>query len=56
MLGEPCQTGRFIQRGMARMQQVARRVIDIHQHRIETAAGGERIDPAGEADIAKKSP
>ena len=39
--GEPL---RRVQRGMTRMQQVARRVIDIHQHRVETAARRIRIE------------
>ena len=38
MAGEPGQPFRLVQRGVARMQQLARRVIDIDQHGIETPA------------------
>ena len=36
MAGKPCQPFRLVQRGVARMQHLARRVIDVHQHGIET--------------------
>ena len=38
MTCKPGQPFRLVQRGVARMQQLARRVIDIHQHGIETPA------------------
>jgi len=37
--GKPGKPLRRVQRGMARMQQVVRGVVDVHQHRIEAAAG-----------------
>ena len=38
MLGQPRKPLRLVQRGVARMQQLSRRVIDVDQHRIEAAA------------------
>ena len=38
MTSKPSQPFRLVQRGVAWMQQLARRMIDIHQHGIETAA------------------
>ena len=38
MLGKPGKPLPLVQRGVARMQQLSRRVIDVHQHRIKAAA------------------
>ena len=45
MRGEPLQAFRLVQCGVARMQQVCRRVVDIHQHRVEAATGRGGIEP-----------
>ena len=38
MRGKPRQPLRLVERGMAWVQQVSRRMVDIHQHRIETTS------------------
>ena len=38
---------RFVKRGVARVQQISRRVIDVDQHRIEAAARHTRVETLG---------
>lgn len=45
--GEPGQPLRLVQRGVARMQQVSRRMVDIHQHRVEAALRSVGIETGG---------